>query len=165
MNRRSLLQLPALAMLAACVSSGSPRPPRIRLEGLSPAGGSVFEQTWRVRLRLENPTGRTMRVESLTAALELDGRAFGRGRSRRPVTLGPDEARTIRLRMEGSLLDGDRSESAIADRLSKLDWELTGTVILDDAERSLLDYRETGTLRREDLRRYSDSDDTEDEDS
>lgn len=147
MHRRLLLQLPLLATLAACTPPGRPQPPRIRLVAFDPIEGTILGQSWRARLSVTNPGQQPMTIGRLTIELALDGRRFGRARSKRPIQLAAGETMTIVPRLQGSAMDQDHNDFMTLERRTEVDWALTGTVVIDGSRSGPLDYRETGTLR------------------
>lgn len=75
---RCLAPLIAAALLAACAAF-RPEPPEVRLADVAIERFGLFEQTYRVGLRLRNPNERDLAIDSLTFDLALAGRAFADG--------------------------------------------------------------------------------------
>jgi LEA14-like dessication related protein len=80
----------ALALLAAgCVSTLPPalEAPRVTLAGLSLVDIGLFEQHYRIDLRIENPNPYSIAVVGLEYQLDLNGRTFARGVSDHHLTV------------------------------------------------------------------------------
>ena len=79
MNRvRVVAALLAAALLAGCAAF-RPAPPEVRLADVAIERLGLFEQTYRVGLRLRNPNDRVLAVESLRFDLAIAGRRFAEG--------------------------------------------------------------------------------------
>lgn len=83
MRLRAIACLAGLLGLAACAGLLRPEPPEVRLAGLAIEEIGLFEQRYRVTLRLRNPNAFALRIEALRFDLSLNGRAFADGASAR----------------------------------------------------------------------------------
>lgn len=104
--RHALLVL-AAGLLAACAAL-RPEPPEVRLADVAIERIGLFEQTYRLGLRLRNPNARTLRIESLTFDLALAGRPFADGVSTDGVEIaaGGEERIELEVRSDpGRMLD------------------------------------------------------------
>lgn len=80
MHSRAIACLLAVLLgLTACAALVRPEPPEVRLAGLAIDEIGLFEQRYRVTLRLENPNAFALDVEALRFDLALNGRAFAGG--------------------------------------------------------------------------------------
>ena len=69
-----------LFMLGACaVMPGQSTPPRVDLVGLQVVSLDMFEQRYRVRLRIQNPNDIDLPVNGLDFSIDLNGRRFASG--------------------------------------------------------------------------------------
>ncbi|MDW8260622.1 MAG: LEA type 2 family protein, partial [Gammaproteobacteria bacterium] len=53
--------------------------PRLSIIGVELLGGNLFEQRLKVRMRVQNPNDRELRVKGIEYRVELDGEPFGEG--------------------------------------------------------------------------------------
>ena len=130
-SARILLLVLSVTLLAGCATF-RPDPPEVRLADLSIDRIGLFEQRYRLGLRMRNPNDRELDVESLRFDLILAGRAFADGVSTEGFSLpaGGEERVEVVVRSDlGSVLDllsdwveGDRA----------LPYRLSGTARLAD---------------------------------
>ncbi|MCB1895509.1 MAG: LEA type 2 family protein [Zoogloeaceae bacterium] len=105
-------------------------PPEVSLADVRYAGGTLFEQRFRLDLRVINPNRRDLEIEGVSFTVELNGRRFARGVSDQAfvvaahgehvvtvhatTTLGqmldqigsPDDTRGLAYRVEGQVALG-----------------------------------------------------------
>lgn len=82
-----ILILSALA-LASCASIPSKiEQPRITLAGIEPLNMTLFEQTYRLKLRVQNPNDFDIPLEGMHYIIELNGTEFGQGTSHQRITI------------------------------------------------------------------------------
>ncbi|MCH9699080.1 MAG: LEA type 2 family protein [Gammaproteobacteria bacterium] len=62
-------------------------PPTITLAGIEPLNMTLFEQTYRLQLRVQNPNDFDLPLEAMNYVLELNGSRFANGVSREHVTV------------------------------------------------------------------------------
>lgn len=119
----------AVTLLAGCAAF-RPEAPEVRLADLSIDSIGLFEQRYRLGLRMYNPNDRALEVESLRFDLVLAGRSFADGVATEGFSLpaGGEERVEVVVRSDlGSVLDllsdwidGDRA----------LPYRLSGTATL-----------------------------------
>ena len=84
---------PALLALIAALISGcaamirQPAPPQVTLTGISVTSVSLFEQSFRVKLRLQNPNNYQISIDGFQLDLKLNHQPFLSGASADSVTL------------------------------------------------------------------------------
>lgn len=118
-----------VAMLGGCASlPGGPQPPNVSLADVQPLDMGLFEQRYRLRLRIQNPNAEPLRVQAMDYALELNGRDFGRGVSPRPF-----------------IVPGYGEEVVTVDVVSNISRVLDQVLGLGGVEQ--LSYRLSGSLR------------------
>jgi len=61
--------------------------PTITLAGIEPLSMTLFEQTYRLKLRVQNPNDFDLPLEAMNYVIELNGSQFGRGVSHQSVTI------------------------------------------------------------------------------
>lgn len=106
--RRSLLWLTALAVtvlgLAACASlSQRLEPPRVSLAGLELEEVGLFEQRYRLRLRVQNPNDVELPIAGMVFSLYLNEAEFANGLSDRQTTVPAFGEALIEARVTSSL--------------------------------------------------------------
>lgn len=105
---RRLLRLPVLALLlllGACGAMGVPdTPPKVRLVGLAPGGGGLFEQALFLDLRITNPNRQDLRFDGLTFNLAVNDQPLADGVSNQSVTVPGLGEETLRVKANASTL-------------------------------------------------------------
>ena len=99
---RSILLLLAAGLLAACATF-RPEPPEVRLADVGIERIGLFEQTYRLGLRLRNPNDRALAIESLTFDLSLAGRPFADGVSADGVDIPAGGEARVELEVRSDL--------------------------------------------------------------
>lgn len=95
---RRLFVVSALLVLAGC--AGLPfnaAPPRVSVEGLDLERLGLFEQAYKVGLRLTNPNDFDLPVEALEFDLEVNGRPFASGQARTAVLIPAASSVVLRV--------------------------------------------------------------------
>ncbi|MGD9599442.1 MAG: LEA type 2 family protein [Steroidobacteraceae bacterium] len=145
----------AALLLTACAAT------RFETPGLSVVNielqqSDIFQQRFKVRLRVQNPNDRALPVKGITAAMDLNGEEFAQGVAGEPFTvpaLGEAEFdMLLTANMAGAILkllsgkQGDRSAEA-------LDYRMRGKLSLASGFLRSIPFEEKGTLKLGDLKR------------
>lgn len=104
--RLALLCL-SLALFSGCATF-QPEPPEVRLADLAIERIGLFEQRYRIGLRMQNPNDRALDIESLRFDLALAGRSFADGVAAGGFTLpagGEERVEVVVSSDLGSVLD------------------------------------------------------------
>jgi LEA14-like dessication related protein len=75
----------AMALFLAGCAGVTTRPPDVSLAGIELRDVSLFEQKFRLKLRLTNPGEREFVINGISCEIELNGHAFARGVADRTV--------------------------------------------------------------------------------
>lgn len=128
---------PALLALAAVFISGcaaiirQPEPPQVTLTGISLTRVSLLEQSFRVKLRLQNPNNYEVPVNGFQVDLKLNGQPFLSGTSVDSVTLPRLGSATVEMdavsKLSGLLQQIKRIASG---ETHKVHYSLTGKIYL-----------------------------------
>jgi LEA14-like dessication related protein len=141
----------ACAALAACSSlGGNLEPPNLSVVNVEMQQGSLFEQRFKVRLRVQNPNDRELPVKGITAAMTVNGEKFANGVSGSAFTvpafgeaefdmlMSANVASTV-LRLASSAQGGKAPES--------LDYAITGKVSLSSGVVRSIPFEDKGTFK------------------
>ena len=121
------------AVLVGCASMGGlSEPPRVSLVSIEPVEVQLFEQRFRITLRIQNPNDREITIRGLDYEIVVNDRVFAQGVSGKPVTVpawGENTAEvevvsTLQRFMEQLEELGVRGEPTI-------DYAITGHVSVD----------------------------------
>jgi len=83
-------------MAAGCATTGTiEEPPRVSLVNIVPEDFQLFEQRYRVTLRVLNPNDATLSIQGISYEIELNGKTFGEGVSGEAVTVEPFGEKTV----------------------------------------------------------------------
>ncbi len=143
----------AAILLSAC-STLAPRvaTPRLTHLGIELLGGNLFQQDFRLDLRIDNPNAHALPIERVRARLRLGGEQVASGTSLRPFIIPPMGAARFQMTVSANLAAG---MAALAPRLGRstatIPYELDGVVRLDLPLFHSLPFHERGTLPLRDL--------------
>ncbi|MEE9424410.1 MAG: LEA type 2 family protein [Methylococcales bacterium] len=79
-------------------------PPTITLAGIEPLNMTLFEQTYMLKLRVQNPNDFDLPLEAMNYVLELNGSRFANGVSRKPVIIPAYDSAIIETEVISSLV-------------------------------------------------------------
>jgi LEA14-like dessication related protein len=127
MNRRRILALALATPLAAagCASIDS-EALRVSLASVSVAEAALLEQKYLLRVRLQNPSDRPLKLDGFVYDLTLNGRAFARGVSDQQVVVPRFGEVVIDLPAVGSTGSAIRQILELGGGRRQVDYRLTG---------------------------------------
>lgn len=142
----ALLGLAALLLLGACARLGEVEPPQVRLADIRLLESGLFEQRFRVDLRLGNPNDFDLALGGLTFELELNDLPFARGLSNQAVTVPRLGEARVSVVASTTLIDMVQQMLILGER-SDLSYRIEGVVYLRGAAARKLPYETAGRLR------------------
>lgn len=149
MQTRNWTAFAVAGLLAAC--SGLPlnsEPPRVSIAGLSLTDANLFEQRFKLQLRVQNPNDFALPIHALNYAIDINGQPFATGVSNRPVTVPGYGSELVEveaisnlgglLRQVGNALKGElgyrlQGHAIVGDNKWKVPFEQHGEVDLTAA--------------------------------
>jgi LEA14-like dessication related protein len=127
----------AIALFAAALTGcatlgGLNEAPRVSLVGIEPVDIQLFEQRYRVTLRLQNPNDRDITIRGLDYEIVVNERVFARGVSGKPVTIPAWGENTAEVEVVSTLwrVMEQLEELGSRDKPS-LDYAISGHVNVD----------------------------------
>jgi LEA14-like dessication related protein len=131
------LHAPVLLALAAVFISGcaamirQPEPPQVTLTGISLTSVSLFEQSFRVKLRLQNPNNYALPLDGFQLDLKLNDQPFLTGTSTDSVTLPRLGSATVEMDAVSKLAGLLQQIMAVASgETRRVHYSLTGKIHL-----------------------------------
>lgn len=144
----------SIALLTACSSIlQRPEPPQVALAGITLTEANLFEQTFVLKLRVNNPNSFDLPIKALRYQLDLADREFMRGQSATAVTIprfgnahveveahtnllelmrqigSLSESDRLRYRLRGELTAGEASFTLPFDRSGEYDFSGLGRML------------------------------------
>ena len=125
-----------LAMIAALVSGCAamvrqPEPPQVTLTDISLTNASLFEQRFRVKLRLQNPNNYPLPLDGFQLDIKLNDQPFLSGASADSVTLPRLGSATVEMDAVSKLAGLLQQIMAVASgQTRKVHYSLSGTIHL-----------------------------------
>ena len=135
----------ALVLVGACALRGDMRPLEVRLADLRPIGGGLFEQRFRVDLRLVNPNDFALDIDGLTLDLDLQGRPFASGLSNRRVRVPRLGEAVVPVEASTSILEFARQIFVLAET-GDLSYRISGVAYLGGIGGGQVPYERSGSL-------------------
>jgi len=142
----ALRGLAALLARGACTRRGEAEPPQVHLADIRLLESGLFEQRFRVDLRLGNPNDFDLALGGLTFELELNDMPFARGLSDQAVTVPRLGEARLRVVASTTLIDVVQQMLILGER-SDLSYRIEGVVYLRGAARRKLPYETSGRMR------------------
>jgi LEA14-like dessication related protein len=105
MKKSLLLVLGLLLGLAGCATLSGLEPPSVHVANINLSNVTLFEQQYKLGLRLQNPNDVDLAIEGLSFEIELNDQAFAQGVSRQGVTV--PRYGTAMIEVEGFSTLGD----------------------------------------------------------
>ncbi|MGA7982070.1 MAG: LEA type 2 family protein [Chromatiaceae bacterium] len=120
-----------LAALTGCASlSENWKAPELALVGVRPKALALEQQSFIVRLRVENPNDRTLPLSAMTYRISLEGRELAHGATELERTIPPFGEETVDVEVSSNLVALLPQLSIFALSRDKLRWKISGTVTL-----------------------------------
>ncbi len=136
----------ALMLLLAACSGGDPLPPQVRVVDLELLESTLFEQRFRIDLRIGNPNDFDLPLDGLTFDLEVNGADFARGFTNERVTIPRLGEGRLSVVASTTLVEVVRQMRLLAER-GDLTYRLHGTAYLDSFARRRAPYESSGSFR------------------
>ena len=151
MRMARLAAMALAATVAGCATTPGKieEPPRVSLVSIAPEEFQLFEQRYRVQLRMLNPNDATLAIRGLSYEIELNGKTFGNGVSGERITVEPFGEQTVSVvvlsnisriyqQIKGVIASGEASLSyvvrgtvSVEGPLGRVPFEHEGEVSLD----------------------------------
>ncbi len=124
----------ALLLLSACATlSGQVDPPQMSVAGLQIVDATVFEQRYRIQLRIQNPNDFALPIVGMSYDLELNGQPFLRGVSNHAVTIPAYGQGVVEVDAVSTLFSFVRQiEELQRGQLESLTYSLQGKISLQN---------------------------------
>lgn len=145
---RILIAAALVVLLSTCAATRF-ETPHLQVVGIEMMQSELFEQRFKVRLRVQNPNDRALPVQGITAKMQLQGEDFAQGVAGESFTVPAfGEAEfdmMLSANMAGTIL---RLATAMRDKKSaeKLDYRVTGKLSLSSGFLRSIPFEESGSF-------------------
>lgn len=121
------------ALLTGCASMGGlAQAPRVSLVSIEPVDVRLFEQTFRVTLRVQNPNARDITIRGLDYEIVVNDKVFAQGVSGKPVTIPAYGENTADVEVVSTLQRVMEQLQALTRRAEpSIDYSITGHANID----------------------------------
>jgi len=137
------------AALGACAKMGGlTEAPRVSLVSIAPVDLQLFEQRFRVTLRVQNPNSRDIVIRGLDYEIVVNGKIFAQGVSGKPVSVPAWGENTAELEVVSTLQRVMEQIEALGARgTPSIDYAISGHASVDGVPFAVpFDYQGTLTL-------------------
>lgn len=150
-----ILWAATLALLLGGCAASRFETPDLKVVGVEMQRGDLFEQRFKVHLRVLNPNDRELPVKGITATMDLNGEEFAQGVAGEPFTvpafgeaefdmlLSANMASAI-LKLVSGMRDGKVTES--------FDYRVYGKLSLASGFMRTIPFEEKGSIKLDDLK-------------
>lgn len=131
---RTSLLLCLYILISACASMGGyTESPRVSLVNLQPQGMTLFEQTYNMQLRIQNPNDRDIPVKGLSYSLDINGDEFAYGVSKQSVTVPAFGEALLDVSATSSTINIiQQMQKMSSEKTGKLEYKLSGKISLEN---------------------------------
>jgi LEA14-like dessication related protein len=141
-----LLTVFCALFLSACAATSAYEPPTIRVTGITPLEMSLFEQQYRLMMRIQNPNNKTLKITGMRYKLILNGEIFARGVSNHQYDLPALGEKNVEMSVSTGALEWLNQIKALQGQNEALAYDLIGTFYLDGPLGRSLDFRNQGSI-------------------
>ncbi|HNR21799.1 MAG TPA: LEA type 2 family protein [Steroidobacteraceae bacterium] len=148
----------ALAVLLSSCAATRLETPHLQLVNIEMMESELFEQRFKVRMRVQNPNDRALPVQGISAKMQLQGEDFAQGVAGEAFTVPAfGEAEfdmVLRANVAGAIL---RLLSSMKDKKSpdKLDYRVVGKLSLSSGFLRSVPFEESGSFNLGELTKGS----------
>jgi LEA14-like dessication related protein len=139
-NIRTILLLSSCLLLLSACSSLTQRieAPTVSLAGIEPLQMTLFEQQYRLQLRIQNPNDFDLPLKAIHYALDINGSKFANGASRSSVTIPTYDSAIVEVDVISRVfsLFSQIKQFALQGN-GELEYRLTGDVVTELWDQSI----------------------------
>jgi LEA14-like dessication related protein len=122
-----------LAFAACSPLPVKPQSPRVTLTGLELVSVDLFEQRYRVGLRIKNPNAFELAIRGIDFRIDINDQVFADGVSNQSVDVPAYAEELVELEVSSSLLQVFRQLQSLEQRGAPgFDYRITGSVAIGD---------------------------------
>ena len=145
---RAVLAYALVLLLGACSAWWTRlETPRLSIVNLELLQGSAWEQSLRVRMRVQNPNDRALPVRGLKYTLELAGTELAQGVSNQSFTVPAFGESEFDMIVRASVAQAVLYLLSQKGQRDELDYRLVGRISLADGLLRSLSFEQGGTLK------------------
>ena len=134
-----------LALLAGCASLSGLEKPRVSLADLQLKDATLFSQTFRVGLRVENPNPFGVKLQAAEVNVDLNGQQFAQGLSSEGIELPGYGTSLVMVDVNTSML-GLVQQLLKLSANQRLPYEISGTLHLSHGLSLAVPFHQKGEL-------------------
>ena len=146
---RSLIRIVLVVCLAGfafgCATPGGVIPPKVNLVGLVPEGGNLFEQRFRVDLRVSNANNFDIPLDGMSFEMAVNGAHFATGLSNEAVTIPRLGSAVVVVKATAGSADLFRNLLIVAQQ-GRIDYRIKGTALIGGTVQDTVPFERDGKL-------------------
>lgn len=146
---RSLIRIILVACFAGlafgCATPGGVIPPTVTLIDLVPEGGNLFEQRFRIDLRVSNANNFDIPLDGLSFEMAVNGAYFATGLSNQPVKIPRLGSAVVVVEATAGSADLFRN-LLIVTQQGRVDYRIKGTALIGGAVQNTVPFERSGQL-------------------
>lgn len=146
---RSLIRIILVASFAGlafgCATPGGVIPPTVTLVGLVPEGGNLFEQRFRVDLRISNANNFDIPLDGLSFDMAVNGAHFATGLSNQPIKIPRLGSEVVVIQATAGSADLFRNLLIVAQQ-GRIDYRIKGTALIGGSVQDTVPFERSGRL-------------------
>ena len=142
---RILLVVCAAGLASGCGTPSDVIPPKVTLVGLTPVGGNLFEQRFRVDLRISNPNDFDIPLDGLSFEMAVNGAHFATGLSNQSVRIPRLGSEVVAVEAIAGSADLFRNLLIVAQE-GRIDYRINGTALIGGLAQDTVPFERSGRL-------------------
>jgi LEA14-like dessication related protein len=146
-NYKTLLPFLILLALVACASGMSLQQPDIRLSNITPLKMTLFEQSYDIGMKIQNPNNVDLSVSGMNYKIVLNEHDFAKGVSDEDFVVPALGETTVHVSIGSNPISWMRMLKQLnSNEINEFSYSLSGTLFLENHTKNNLSFVQSGSF-------------------
>jgi len=142
---RAIFVIGLAGLLLGCATADGVIPPNVNLAGIAPEGGTLFEQRFRIDLRVSNPNDFDIPLKGVSFDMAVNGAHFATGLSNQAVKVPRLGSAVVSVQATAGSVDLFRNLLIMSQR-GRIDYTIKGTALVGGVMQTTVPFERGGRL-------------------